>query len=306
MIEGYVDERLDPSVAAAFAGALARLAKAGAKLTPLRLPELAELPHIYRNGSIVDFEAFAAHRARIEAMGADYDPWVLGRLEAGRGKSAADYTGLLADRTRVRAAVDARTARLRRAGPADGRRSRRPRLPTLAMSRRRAQSTRSSCAIPRSPISSIGRRSRSPATRAGDAPVGFMLMGETGLDRRLLAAAQAAEETVRAARSDRPGLSAVNVVRAGGSAAEGVSRRNRSGRALLTSSHELIPIFAKSGNARPSEAKERSFGFLDLLRRIEQLLKQLWHPLGQKIPFYPPVPRPLAFRPLLEWNISST
>lgn len=74
MIEGYVDERLDPSVAAAFAGALSRLAQAGVKLTPIRLPELAELPRINRNGSIVDFEAFDGHRARIGTMGGGYDP----------------------------------------------------------------------------------------------------------------------------------------------------------------------------------------------------------------------------------------
>ena len=37
------------------------------------------------------------------------------------------------------------------------------------------------------------RRAREPAHRAGDAPVGLMLVGETGGDRRLLAVAAAVE-----------------------------------------------------------------------------------------------------------------
>src|SRR5580658_7648474 len=110
VIEGSVDEGLDAAVGRAFAAALNRLAKTGAQLTPLRLPELNELPHINRNGSIVEIEAFAGHRARIETSGARYDPWVLRRFEGGRGKSAADYMELLGHRARIRAAIDARAA----------------------------------------------------------------------------------------------------------------------------------------------------------------------------------------------------
>jgi aspartyl-tRNA(Asn)/glutamyl-tRNA(Gln) amidotransferase subunit A len=36
-----------------------------------------------------------------------------------------------------------------------------------------------------------------PCHEPGEAPVGFMLMGRSGLDRRLLAAARGAEETLR-------------------------------------------------------------------------------------------------------------
>jgi aspartyl-tRNA(Asn)/glutamyl-tRNA(Gln) amidotransferase subunit A len=196
VIEGYVDERVDPSVAAAFAGALARLADAGAKLTPIRLPELAELPSIYRNGSIVDFEAFDGHRARIEAMGADYDPWVLGRLEAGRRMGAADYSGLLAHRTRIRAAVDAQTRGYDALA-----------LPTVAIPPP-ALADLGDVAASRAINALIVRNTgianfldrpaiSMPCQAAGDAPVGFMAMGETGLDRRLLGAAQAMEETIR-------------------------------------------------------------------------------------------------------------
>jgi aspartyl-tRNA(Asn)/glutamyl-tRNA(Gln) amidotransferase subunit A len=196
VIEGYVDERLEPTVAAAFAGALARLANAGAKLTPIRIMELAELPHIYRNGSIVDFEAFETHRARIETMGAQYDPWVLGRLEAGRGKSTGDYACLLAERTRVRAAVDAQTRGLDALA-----------LPTLAIAppaladlgEVTASRSINALIVRNTAIANfLDRPAISiPCHAAGDAPAGFMLMSETGLDRRLLAVAEATEQTVR-------------------------------------------------------------------------------------------------------------
>jgi aspartyl-tRNA(Asn)/glutamyl-tRNA(Gln) amidotransferase subunit A len=196
VIEGYVDERLDPGVAAAFGGALARLAEAGAKLTSIRLPELAELPQIYRNGTIVDYEAFGTHRARIEAMGADYDPWVLGRLEAGRGMTEADYAGLLADRTRVRAAVDAQTRGCDVLA-----------LPTVAIAPP-ALADLADVAASRAINALIVRNTAIanfldrpaisiPCQAAGDAPAGFMAIGQSGHDRRLLAGAQGMEETVR-------------------------------------------------------------------------------------------------------------
>ena len=199
VIEGNVGERLDPSVAEAFAAALTRLAKAGAKLTPIRLPELAELPHIHRNGSIVEFEAFAVHRALLETMGAQYDPWVLGRLEAGRGKSAADYIDLLSHRARIRAAVDARTGGFDALA-----------LPTVAIAPPAladlgdvASSRALNALIVRNTAIAnfLDRPAISiPCHAPGDAPVGFTLMGESGLDRRLLAAARGAEEAVRGAQ----------------------------------------------------------------------------------------------------------
>jgi len=196
VIEGYVDESLDASVAAAFVDALTRLAKAGAKLKPVRAPELAELPQITRNGSLVEFEAFAVHRARLATSAAQYDPWVLARLEAGREKSAADYIDLLGHRTRVRGAVDARTRSVDALA-----------LPTVPIAPP-ALSELGDFASSRALNALILRNTAIanfldrpaisiPCHAPGGAPVGFMLMGETGLDRRLLAAARGAEGAVR-------------------------------------------------------------------------------------------------------------
>jgi aspartyl-tRNA(Asn)/glutamyl-tRNA(Gln) amidotransferase subunit A len=196
VIEGYVDERLDPSVAAAFARTLERLARAGAGLTPVSLPELAELPLVNRNGTLVEFEAFATHRVHIETSAAQYDPWVLARIEGGRDKSAADYIDLLGHRARIRASLEPRTRDFDAlalptvpiAPPAldalgEGAESRA--LNTLIL-----RNTSIANFLDRPAISI-------PCHAPGEAPVGFMLMGETGLDRRLLAAAKAVEETLR-------------------------------------------------------------------------------------------------------------
>jgi aspartyl-tRNA(Asn)/glutamyl-tRNA(Gln) amidotransferase subunit A len=200
VIEGYVDDGLDPSVAAAFAAALARLARAGAKLTRLRLPELDELPHVNRSGSIVEIEAFAGHRARIETSGAAYDPWVLRRFEGGRGKSAADYIELLGHRSRIRAAIDARAAGFDALA-----------LPTVAIAPPALADlgdTATSRAINLTIVRNTGIANfldrpaiSMPCHEPGEAPVGFMLMGKSGFDRRLLAAASGAEEALRGGKS---------------------------------------------------------------------------------------------------------
>jgi aspartyl-tRNA(Asn)/glutamyl-tRNA(Gln) amidotransferase subunit A len=121
---------------------------------------------------------------------------VLGRLEAGRAMSAADYSGLLAHRTRIRAAVAAQTRGFDVLV-----------LPTVAIAPP-ALADLSDVAASRAINALIVRNTAIanfldrpaisiPCHAAGDAPVGFMAMGETGLDRCLLSAAQAMEETVR-------------------------------------------------------------------------------------------------------------
>lgn len=195
VIEGYVDEGLDGPVASSFEAALDRLAKAGAKLQPVRLAELLELAHVYRNGSMVEFEAFAVHRERLAEKGALYDPWVRARLEAGREKKAADYIDLVAARARIRASLAAKT----RAFDALA-------LPTVPIAPP-ALSELGDMASSRA-LNSLILRNTSianfldrpaisiPCQPPGEAPAGFMLMGETGADRRLFAVAESAEAAV--------------------------------------------------------------------------------------------------------------
>jgi aspartyl-tRNA(Asn)/glutamyl-tRNA(Gln) amidotransferase subunit A len=129
-------------------------------------------------------------------MGAGYDPWVLGRLETGKGMSAADYAGLLADRARVRAAVEAQSRLFDALA-----------MPTVAIAPPAladladvAASRAINTLVVRNPAIAnfLDRPAVSvPCHPAGGAPAGFMLMGESGHDRRLLAVAKAVEESVR-------------------------------------------------------------------------------------------------------------
>ena len=69
VVEGYVDEKLDASVASAYAATLTRLSQKGVRLKPVAIPELAELPEINRNGGLVGAEAYASHRHLLETRG---------------------------------------------------------------------------------------------------------------------------------------------------------------------------------------------------------------------------------------------
>jgi aspartyl-tRNA(Asn)/glutamyl-tRNA(Gln) amidotransferase subunit A len=196
VLEGTVDERLDAAVGTAFAAALTRLADAGAQLRSISLPELAELPQVNRNGTIVEFESFAVHRANLATSREQYDPWVLARLEAGGGKSAADYIDLMRDRARIRSAVEAQTCAFDVLA-----------LPTVPITPP-ALSELDDVSASRA-LNSLILRNTSianfldrpaisiPCHAPGDPPAGFMLLGATALDRRLLAVAEGAEKAVR-------------------------------------------------------------------------------------------------------------
>jgi amidase/aspartyl-tRNA(Asn)/glutamyl-tRNA(Gln) amidotransferase subunit A len=95
---GEMLERLDDTVARAFARSLDMLRAAGAEIVELRLPggEDAALA----SGQIGAAEAWAWHRSRLDAHQGDYDPRVLQRIRGGAPYSAADYIERLQARRR--------------------------------------------------------------------------------------------------------------------------------------------------------------------------------------------------------------
>lgn len=109
VLSNYVTEGMDGHVASTWEATLARLARAGMQLTPLRLPLLETLPSINRFG-FSPIEAYATHRDRLEAQSGRYDPRVLARIRLGETAGAADYIDLLAARAaaieQARAALD--------------------------------------------------------------------------------------------------------------------------------------------------------------------------------------------------------
>lgn len=194
--DGYVTEGMDAAVSAAFERALARLSAAGARIVPLPLAALLqEIPQINAKGGLVGAEAYAWHRAHLERSPELYDPWVLQRFEAGRSQSAADYIATRTARARmiervgrVSAAVD---AMLMPTVPIVA--------PTIAELADTDTANRINLFLLRNPSlgNFLDRCALSiPCQRPGEAPVGLMLVGEHGADRRLLAIGQAVEAVV--------------------------------------------------------------------------------------------------------------
>jgi len=186
---------LELGVARAFEAALDVLRKAGARIVDIPLHELAELQQINAKGGFAAAESYAIHRALIAKAEKTYDPQVLTRILRGQEQSAADYIDLVAARAdfirRVAAIAAPYDALLMPTTPLTA-----PRLADLAAD---DSYRKVNFLMLRNPaiVNFLDRCSISlPCQRAGDAPVGLMLIGEHGADRRLLAIAAAIEQVV--------------------------------------------------------------------------------------------------------------
>lgn len=87
-------DELEPSVAGAFAAALADLRAGGAHIDEIPLPPLAQLAGLNAQGGLAAAESWAWHRRRLDQRGADYDPRVAQRIRRGQAIGAADYLDL--------------------------------------------------------------------------------------------------------------------------------------------------------------------------------------------------------------------
>ena len=145
---------------------------------------------------MVSAEAYAWHRKYLEARSALYDPWVRARVEAGASLSAADYVDLLGHRAGLITAVRNRSRHFDALA-----------LPTVQV----IPPTIASLADPEASnaINLLCLRNTAianfldrpaisiPCHAPGSPPVGLMLMGETGDDRRLLSIARGLEYAIR-------------------------------------------------------------------------------------------------------------
>jgi aspartyl-tRNA(Asn)/glutamyl-tRNA(Gln) amidotransferase subunit A len=190
-----VFDGVSSDVARAFEAALAALRKAGARVVDLPLRELSELGQINAKGGPAAAESYAAHRGLIARGAAMYDPRVLVRIQRGREQDAADYIELLEARRDFIRRVAAVTA------PFDA-----LAMPTTPVTAPRIADLESDDAyrhvnamVLRNPsvANFLDRCSISiPCHRAGDAPVGLMLIGEHGADRKLFSIAAAMEKVI--------------------------------------------------------------------------------------------------------------
>jgi aspartyl-tRNA(Asn)/glutamyl-tRNA(Gln) amidotransferase subunit A len=197
VVQDYVLEGLDSGVAEAFGKALASLSQAGARVTDVRFEALQRLPQINQKGGLVVAEAYAVHRDLIARRKADYDPRVASRTLRGAEMSAADYIELLAQR----AAMIADSARL--AAPYDA-----LLMPTVAMLAPAIAPLeaddqlygKTNLAMVRNPgvVNFLDGCALSiPCHQPGEGPVGLMVVGQGGEDRRLLAVGLAIESALR-------------------------------------------------------------------------------------------------------------
>lgn len=188
----YVLDDLDEHVAGSFQRALSALSGAGAHVIELPLTELNELAHINRLGGFSAAEAYALHRKRLETQATQYDPRVSVRILRGREQSAADYVELCATRADFKSRVAARLASFDAVVMPTTAQS----APTLAELADDASYGRANLLALRNPsvTNFLDRCALSlPCHAPGTAPVGLMLMGPNGGDRRLLAIAAATE-----------------------------------------------------------------------------------------------------------------
>jgi aspartyl-tRNA(Asn)/glutamyl-tRNA(Gln) amidotransferase subunit A len=188
-------DQLDTHVGRAFEAALTALSDAGALVIDIPLHELAEVPQVNAKGGFAAAEGYAVHRPLIKVKGDTYDPFVLARLERGKLQDAADYIELMWAREEMIARLAAITA------PYDALVL--PTCPIIAPALRDLADPEAARAANFLLLRNTGianffdRCSVSiPCHRAGEAPVGLMLIGETGADRRLLSIAAAVETRV--------------------------------------------------------------------------------------------------------------
>jgi aspartyl-tRNA(Asn)/glutamyl-tRNA(Gln) amidotransferase subunit A len=188
---------MDATVAATFERAIATLQAKGALIVEVNFQPLRDIAPAMSRGGFTGPESYDWHRDLLVRKGDLYDPRVRSRIEPGATMTAADYVALTAARRRIIAGMAALTAPfdalLMPTCPIVA-----PRIAELAED---ADYFRLNALLLRNP--SVGnfldRCSISlPCQRPGEAPVGLMLMGETGGDHALFAVAAGIEAALAA------------------------------------------------------------------------------------------------------------
>jgi aspartyl-tRNA(Asn)/glutamyl-tRNA(Gln) amidotransferase subunit A len=193
--QAVVLDGLDETVSQSYAVALSALTNAGAVISDIPLDELSEIASLNARGGFAASEAYAWHRKLIEAKGALYDPRVLMRIMRGKDMDAAEYIEL----NRGRADLIRRVAAITRDHDAMVMPTVPIVAPPLAELEVEERYRKVNLLVLRNPTvaNMLDRCAISlPCHREGDAPVGLMLIGEHGGDRRLFEIAAGIEAIV--------------------------------------------------------------------------------------------------------------
>jgi aspartyl-tRNA(Asn)/glutamyl-tRNA(Gln) amidotransferase subunit A len=187
---------LEDAVAKTFERGLEKLAREGALIEHIAVPEFLDVAPMSVKGGFAAAESYAWHRYLIVAKGDIYDPRVASRILRGESQSAADYIDLINARKSLVARATVRLA------PYDA-----LVLPTTANTPPRIADMKDDQAFTKANLLSLrnctlinmidGCGISLPIHRAGEVPVGLMLAASGGSDRRIFELAAAMEGVIR-------------------------------------------------------------------------------------------------------------
>ena len=200
VVRDLVGEGMDEQVARSMDGALSALSALGVWVQEMPFPELLELPQVNRFGGFSTYEAWHWHRDLLARGAQHYDPRVAVRLKKGADFSDAAYEELKRERARIIAASTQRfagfDALVWAVSPVVA-------PPIAALVADDDVFTRFNALILRNPAAVNfldGCALSLPCHAEGDAPVGLMLVGRAGEDRRILDIGAAIEEGLSGTR----------------------------------------------------------------------------------------------------------
>ena len=175
-----------------FSGAIARLGKAGARLSDEKLTLLDDMAQVNSKGGVQPAEAFAIHRDLLSRRADAIDPNVRVRLERARNINAADYIDMVRARARLIRSMDQRLADIDvLAWPTTPMVA--PALEEVAkadeFARKNAMLLRNTVIVNFFDLCAISL----PMPREGGLPTGLMLVACNGRDQRLFRIAAAVE-----------------------------------------------------------------------------------------------------------------
>ena len=198
--QGRLFEALEKPVVQAFERALARLAKAGARIVDIDMePHLKRLDAVNALGSIAAVEAAWYHAVALRTRAGEIDPFVVRRILNGSKVAAPDYVRMLQDRAAAAKAANAEFARYDALI-----------LPTVPITAPKTAPLAASIDAFTAANMLILRNTTQfnlldccavslPLPGAGALPVGLMLAAARGRDARLFDVAAAAEGFLKAA-----------------------------------------------------------------------------------------------------------
>jgi len=191
--QGVPFDGADSTVAAAWSAAVARLNKAGVKLSDETIAFVDEMAQLNAKGGFAPTESFAIHRERLKRDGAGFDTLIRARIERGGTIPAYDYIDMAVGRRRLVQAMDARLEGLDALVL--------PTVPIVApkiaevaaadeFGRKNAMLLRNTSMINFFDLCAISL----PLPRDGGLSTGLMLVGRNGSDAKLFSIAAAVEK----------------------------------------------------------------------------------------------------------------